>query len=97
MKGVSNTIKEFSSNFGELYNSWKYVVEQNEDGISIKYIESDPCPIVHDEHGTFIKYSDVKDGIKWEEKDSITINFDVAERLFSEVLDCIRKGDFTEV
>ena len=29
IKPVTNTIKEYSESFHELYNSWKYVVEQD--------------------------------------------------------------------
>ena len=39
MVGVSNTIKEFSDSYDSLYNSNKYVVEQNEEGIIIKQME----------------------------------------------------------
>lgn len=41
MDGVSNTIKEFADDFDSLYNSWKYVVEQDEDGINIKSMSKD--------------------------------------------------------
>ena len=39
MKGTVNTIKEFSEDFDSLYNTWKYVVEQDDVGINIKYME----------------------------------------------------------
>lgn len=39
LEGVSNTIKEFSDTYKNLYNSWKYVVEQDDTSILIKYIE----------------------------------------------------------
>ena len=39
LEGVSNTIKEFSDTYKNLYNSWKYVVEQDDTGILIKYID----------------------------------------------------------
>lgn len=39
MTGVSNTIKEFSDDYDSLYNSYKYVVEQNDEGIIIKQME----------------------------------------------------------
>lgn len=39
MEGVINTIKEFSEDFNNLYNTWKYVVEQNDVGVNIKYME----------------------------------------------------------
>ena len=38
---VTNTIKEYSESFHELYNSWKYVVEQDDININIKYMEMD--------------------------------------------------------
>ncbi len=41
IKAVTNTIKEYSENFQELYNSWKYVVEQDDININIKYMEID--------------------------------------------------------
>lgn len=37
--GTVNTIKEFSEDFDSLYNTWKYVVEQDDVGINIKYME----------------------------------------------------------
>lgn len=40
-KTAMNTIKEFSMSFHELYNSWKYVVEQDDVNINIKYMEMD--------------------------------------------------------
>ena len=39
MQGTSNTIKEFSEDYNNLYNVWKYVVEQDEDGIIIRNME----------------------------------------------------------
>lgn len=39
MEGVTNTIKEFSDSFDDLYNTWKYVVEQDDVGVNIKYME----------------------------------------------------------
>lgn len=39
MKGVTNTIKEFSEDFYNLCNIWKYVVEQDDEGVNIKYME----------------------------------------------------------
>lgn len=41
IKAVTNTIKEYSENFQELYNSWKYVVEQDDVNINIRYMEMD--------------------------------------------------------
>ena len=41
IKPVTNTIKEYSESFHELYNSWKYVVEQDGVNINIKYMEMD--------------------------------------------------------
>jgi hypothetical protein len=41
IKPVTNTIKEYSENFHELYNSWKYVVEQDDVNINIKYMVMD--------------------------------------------------------
>ena len=41
IKPVTNTIKEYSESFHELYNSWKYVVEQDDVNINIKYMEMD--------------------------------------------------------
>ena len=41
MEGVVNTIKEFSDDYHDLYNSWKYVVTCDESGINIQYLEKD--------------------------------------------------------
>ena len=41
IKPVTNTIKEYLESFHELYNSWKYVVEQDDVNINIKYMEMD--------------------------------------------------------
>ena len=76
MKGISNTIKEFSNDYYDLYNSYKYVVEEDAEGINLKYME----------------YNETKKGL--EELESISINFNVAERLFSEVSNAIKTGEF---
>ena len=34
-RGVSNTVKEFSEDYQNLYNDWKYVVEQTDTGVLI--------------------------------------------------------------
>lgn len=39
MEGVINTVKEFSEDFDNLYNTWKYVVEQDDVGVNIRYME----------------------------------------------------------
>lgn len=39
IESVTNTIKEYSGSFEELYNLWKYVVEQDDTNIIIKYME----------------------------------------------------------
>lgn len=76
MEGVANTIKEFSEDFDSLYNVWKYSVEQEEDSVSIKYMEK-------------------KDN-KWEEMNSININFSCANKLFKEIAKAFEKGDFAK-
>lgn len=40
MDGVTNMIREFSSDFNDLKRSWKYTVEMYEEGIEIKYLEN---------------------------------------------------------
>ena len=37
---VSNTIKEFSNSYKELYEEWKYVIKESEDGITIQRREN---------------------------------------------------------
>ncbi len=37
MDGVMNMIREFSEDFEEMRNSWKYVVKDYADGIEIEY------------------------------------------------------------
>lgn len=40
MDGVSNTIKEVSDSYSSLYNEWKYTINQDADGIIIRYMEN---------------------------------------------------------
>ena len=74
MTGVSNTIKEFSDCYENLYNANKYIVEQNDEGIIIKQME--------------------KVNNYWKEIASINIDFNCAEKLFSEIAESIRQGEF---
>lgn len=37
MDGVTNMIREFSSDFNDLKRAWKYTVEMYDEGIEIKY------------------------------------------------------------
>lgn len=74
MVGISNTIKEFSDSYDSLYNSYKYVVEQNDEGIIIKQME--------------------KVNNYWKEIVSINIDFNCAEKLFSEIAESIGQGEF---
>lgn len=74
MVGISNTIKEFSDSYDSLYNSYKYIVEQNDEGIIIKQME--------------------KVNNYWRVIDSINIDFNCAEILFSEIAESIKQGEF---
>lgn len=39
MSAVLNTIKEVSDDWDSLYDSHKYVVDQDEDGVNIRYMQ----------------------------------------------------------
>lgn len=39
MDGVTNIVREFSSDFDDLNRSWKYTVEMYEEGVEIRYWE----------------------------------------------------------
>lgn len=39
MDGVTNLVREFSSDFDDLNRSWKYTVEMLEEGVEIRYWE----------------------------------------------------------
>lgn len=40
MDGVTNLVREFSSNFNDLTKEWKYTVEMYDEGIEIKHWDS---------------------------------------------------------